>query len=392
MNPFISLEPVLKALSSGPKILPATGQAQEYLQQFDIDEYYDRIQTEDDKVVSEIMETPGDKLYVDVPPLPRTEENVFRYFIDGSVRTFFLGTLVEHDKSSPVILGQIGSAAVCRENDGHVHVRKGFQKSEIIILANKSQLSDPVWKSASSVLSSQSKSFVIRLVDTSEDDSYNSSKSFGNNKEPRSRAAHKANWEMRMLEKELLRVLLEKHEESGEYIIVDGGLGKEFQDKKFDRGFIGVIKNFSKEHVFRLQTRGRSIDINLFELLAKLRVNQRTMAFGRVDGTVVFWYVRIRPQKHLEYPLMGVLKVEYPNPAGMLIQGSLIDRLSRALVAERTVSPHGKDSRWHAHLYPIYLAEQVIKNGFYSNEVLQAGIKWPKRDIENLWSRGGKKQ
>lgn len=79
--------------------------------------------------------------------------------------------------------------------------------------------------------------------------------------------------------------------------------------------------------------------------------------------------------------------MEYPNPTGMLIQGSLIDRLSRALVAERTVSPHGKDSRWHAHLYPIYLAEQVIKNGFYSNEVLQAGIKWPKRDIEPVESR-----
>jgi len=49
MNPFAPLQPALAALSDGPEILPATGQAQEYLQQFDVDEYYDRIWTEDDK-------------------------------------------------------------------------------------------------------------------------------------------------------------------------------------------------------------------------------------------------------------------------------------------------------------------------------------------------------
>ncbi|MBL9031457.1 MAG: hypothetical protein JNM80_07085, partial [Phycisphaerae bacterium] len=77
MNPFAPLQPALEALSDGPEILPATGQAQEYLQQFDVDEYYDRIRTEDDKKVSEVMEAPGGRLYVEVPPLPRTEEHIF---------------------------------------------------------------------------------------------------------------------------------------------------------------------------------------------------------------------------------------------------------------------------------------------------------------------------
>jgi hypothetical protein len=57
MNPFAPLQPALAALSDGPEILPATGQAQEYLQQFDVDEYYDGIRTEDDKKVSEVMES-----------------------------------------------------------------------------------------------------------------------------------------------------------------------------------------------------------------------------------------------------------------------------------------------------------------------------------------------
>lgn len=377
MNPFAPLQPALAALSDGPEILPATGQAQEYLQQFDVDEYYDRIRTEDDKKVSEVMESPGRRLYVDVPPLPRTEEHVFRYFVDGSVKTFFLGTLVEHERNTPILLGQIGAAAVKREDDGRVHVRPTDLRKEIILLLNRDQVSEAVWNRAETALRGARTAVPMRLVDTKEDDQYNSSKSFGSNKEPCSRAAHKANWEMRLLERELLRELLAEHDASGAYIAVDGGLGKEFKLNEFDRGFVGVIKNFSKEQVLELSSRGRTIRKSLFELLANLQVNQRTAAFGRGEGYVVFWYLRIRPQSYLEYPMMGVMKIEYPNPSRAMVDSNLIDHLSRALVAERTVTPHGKDRRWHAHLYPIYLAEQVIKNGFYSDEVLQAGIKWP---------------
>jgi len=85
----------------------------------------------------------------------------------------------------------------------------------------------------------------------------------------------------------------------------------------------------------------------------------------------------LREQRHLDYPLMGVVKVEFPNPTGEAVASDLIDEVSSALVAERQVTPHGKDSRWHAHLYAIYLAEQAVKAGFVSSEVLKAGIKWP---------------
>jgi hypothetical protein len=377
MNPFAPLQPALAALSDGPEILPATGQAQEYLQQFDVDEYYDRIRTEDDKKVSEVMESRPDKLYVDVPPLPRSERHLFRYFVDGSVKTFFLGTLVEHERNTPVLLGQIGATAVNREDDGRIHVRSTDLRKEIILLLNRDQISPAVWSNAAGALRDTGSTVTMRLVDTKEDDAYSSSKSFGSNKEPRSRAAHKANWEMRLLERELLRDLLTEHDTTGAYIAVDGGLGKEFKLNEFNRGFVGVIKNFSKDQIFELSSRGRTLRLSLFQLLATLKVNQRTAVFGRGDGHVVFWYLRIREQRHLEYPLMGVIKIEYPNASRQLVDSRLIDLLSRALVAERTVTPHGKDRRWHAHLYPVFLAEQVIKNGFYSDEVLQAGIKWP---------------
>ena len=105
----------------------------------------------------------------------------------------------------------------------------------------------------------------------------------------------------------------------------------------------------------------------------------RTAAFGVLSGTVAVWYVRIRPQKHLDYPLMGVVKAEYPNPSGEAVPSDLIDELARALVGERSETPHGKDVRWHAHLYAIFLAEQAVKNGFLSPEALKAGLRWPEK-------------
>jgi hypothetical protein len=81
--------------------------------------------------------------------------------------------------------------------------------------------------------------------------------------------------------------------------------------------------------------------------------------------------------KWLDYPLMGVVKVEVPLAAGGMLDGDLVDRLSRCLVAERTVAPHGRDPRWHAHLYPIHVAERAIRVGFVSHEVLRAAIQWP---------------
>jgi hypothetical protein len=76
---------------------------------------------------------------------------------------------------------------------------------------------------------------------------------------------------------------------------------------------------------------------------------------------------------------MGVVKVEYPNPSGEAVPSHLIDNLSRALVGERSETPHGKDVRWHAHLYAIFLAEQAVKNSFLSHEALKAGLRWPER-------------
>ena len=74
---------------------------------------------------------------------------------------------------------------------------------------------------------------------------------------------------------------------------------------------------------------------------------------------------------------MGVLKVELPVLGTDPPTSELVTRLANALLAERTVTPHGLDRRWHAHLYPIFQAERFVKNSFVSNAILRAGLRWP---------------
>jgi len=140
---------------------------------------------------------------------------------------------------------------------------------------------------------------------------------------------------------------------------------------------IGVAKSFRKDPEFQFGRTHRSRQ-DITSILAGLPFGYRTAAFSAHGGKVAFWYVRLREQKELDYPLMGVVKVELPCPDQAPVPAELADLISRALVAERNVTPYGRDRRWHCHLYPIFQAEEAIKNRFYSRDVLMGLVRWPR--------------
>lgn len=367
-NPFSGLRPALEVIAQEAEILPATGQALEDLMRPDQEEVYDRIRTGiDDKILDVLIEAPNRATYVPVPPLYRPEKHVYRYFLDGSARTYFIGTAVEGDRQTPIHVAQIGAAAVFREDDGQVHVAKSAHK--LLLLMDRDAVSfGPKVEETVKLAGAR-----FDFVNLKEDDAYTQGTGV---KEPRSKAAHKANWRMRMLEWEIARSLARPE---GQWLVLDGGLGSEFREWSGGSYYLGVAKSFSREPKFSVRDGRGKKPLNLYQLLADLPEAHRTAAFSVLSGTVAVWYVRIRPQKHLDYPLMGVVKVEYPNPSGEAVPSDLIDVLSRALVGERSETPHGKDIRWHAHLYAIFLAEQAVKNGFLSPEALKAGLRWPEK-------------
>jgi hypothetical protein len=162
------------------------------------------------------------------------------------------------------------------------------------------------------------------------------------------------------------------------YLILDGAVKlDEFIKSPY---LIGVAKNFRKDPKFHFG-KGPAARKDITSILAGLPYAHRTAAFSSHGGKVAFWYVRLREQKEVDYPLMGVVKVELPRPDQTPVEAGLADYLSSTLIAERNVTPHGRDRRWHCHLYPIFQAEQAIKNRFYSQDVLMGMIHWPRPQL-----------
>lgn len=365
-NPFEGLRPALQIIAQEAKVLPATGQALEDLMRPDHAEVIDRLRSVDDKAMDVLLEKPNRRPYVELQPLHRTQKHLLRFFLDGSARTFFLGDAVEGSRRTPIHIAQVGAAAVFRKDDGQVNVAKAIHK--IVLMLDKKAVSfgdrvEELVKKAGARFG---------FHDAMEEDGETEKTAPG--KEPRSRAAHKAHHIMAGEEEQLGRELQRGKDQ---WLVLDGSLGKDLHSWKDVPQFVGITKSFSREPLFKLPgARGGQV-ANLYELLSSLPFSARTCAFSARSGKVVVWYVRLREQRHLDYPLMGVVKVEFPNPTGEAVPSDLIDELSSAIVAERQVTPHGQDVRWHAHIYAIYLAEQAVKTGFVSPEVIKAGVKWP---------------
>lgn len=368
---FQGLSPVLELLAENLHILPASGGAVEELERPDADELEDMLINRDTREVTDFLEIPTpdlSNLYRPTPPLFRHQQHLYRYFIDGSLRTYYLATGTEGSRSFPIELAQIGAGAMSRDNSGTV--RPVEVRHQLLLLLPKGPLgvSDTVWTQLKQL---ESVDGFFQVIDTAERTVNTPQEATIENL--RTRAGGIARNRMHRLEIALIRATDGRRGEDS-WLILDGAV-------KLDEfiktpHMIGVAKNFRKDPVFRFGRR-RTQRRDISSLLAGLPYAHRTAVFGAHGGQVAFWYVRLREQSQVDFPLMGVVKVELPRPDGTPVAAELVDLLSRALVAERNVTPYGLDPRWHCHLYPIYQAEQAIKNRFYSEDVLRGLLRWP---------------
>jgi hypothetical protein len=374
MQPIQRIRDVLREWAQDVEVLPAAGGALEELQRPDIEEVDDRLWGTEENIHDTVWERLPDGERIDpdnpyrpTPPIPRHVQHRFRYFIDGSVRSYFLGTVLEHDRDTPILYAQIGACALRREDDGTVGVHD--LQTRHLLLAEQQQLSPQAWGSLQSLCPPN----LVDLVDTSP----NQPGAMG--MDPRNRANGVARFRMRSLEGEIMRQLLPHL--GDEWLIMDGSLmfdpiRRILLSASTQPPVLGVSKNFRKDPQFDVGRGSSAVRYSIYRLLAQLPHEHRTLAFKALNGEVAFWYVRLRPQGAMDYPLMGVVKCELATPSGQPPDSQVLDALSSALVAERSVSPHGRDRRWHAHLYPIYLAEQAIRSRFYSHEVVRQLMRW----------------
>jgi hypothetical protein len=373
-----SIKPAIELLANQIEVLPATGGAVEDLQRPDEDELEDMLINRDSGEITAFAETPEPtlaSLYRPTPPLFRKENHLYRFFIDGSLRTYYLGTGIEGNRSFPLELAQIGAAVMTRDDKGKV--RSVGVKTRILLLVPRGQfgVSDTVWAQLSQLNTSDG---FFTVIDTTEKTTHTPEDP--NIETLRTRAGGIARNRMHRLEIEVIS-LTDGMRDENNWLILDGAV-------KLDEfiktpHMIGVAKNFRKDPQFYFG-KGRRSHRDITQILAGLPYAHRTAAFSTHDGQVAFWYVRLRAQGEVDYPLMGVVKVELPRPDRNPVDAELADLLSRALVAERDVTPHGRDRRWHCHLYPIFQAEQTIKSNFYSQQVLMGVIKWPRPQLPKI--------
>lgn len=362
---------VLTTVGEHLEVLPALGQATLELQAADPEEREDAMVNRDFLEADSFAETPTPNFkYRELTPLLRSEKHFFRYFLDGSYRTYFLATGMENERTTPIFLAQLIAGIVERKDNGKLCSAKIDQRW--VFLISKQNLSEEAWKSIEQAIDSlPGNNFQIR--DIAETDSINGS--VNRNTDLRMRGPAKARYIMSEIELDLARSTLRDDPEA--WLIKDGiinyGPGRIATVPRT----IGVAKSFSKN--LKIGTRGRKMGpgLNVTRLLADMPALNRTPAFLGFRGDTAFWYVRIRQMEQMRFPLFGVVKVEIPfRVENQPITSELVDEISRALIGERFVTAYGADQRWHSHLYSVYEAESFVKSMFYSTQVIQNCIRW----------------
>lgn len=306
---------------------------------------------------------------------------LFKYFLDGSRRTYKVDDIAYDKKLYPIIAGQIGVGVCYRENS------HSFKAS---ILKNPLVISLP--ENANGVTKNNDLFFnnLVTKLNNQEllkrqNVKFNkflpySSRASKDDDKYEDRGIAKIQDEMVNLEKEVVLDLVKKKKLNGSsYLIKDGSL----EYKKMKSGdlkdlstikqnyasVVGVSKLFNPESLSN-DTK------NISRIIADLKKFERTPAFmystERIPNTkFAVWYLRIRDKKYTESPFDGVLKIEkilvWEKEEEEGLSSDEIDLISANIINERNPVCYGQDKRWAKHLYPVFLTETYIKSKYLSD-------------------------
>lgn len=372
-----SLEKILLVAAGHIELLPATGGAIEEMTNIDETEREDTKFSADHLSVDTFLENPTPNwTYREVRPINRITSHIFRYFLDGSFRHYFLATGMEHDRSTPIFLAQTSLAILERNDFGKL--KRVMSEHNWIMLLSKSRISDSAWNG---ILEEARKADIkLKIYDLVEQDPLNGQAFEG--QDLRERGRGKTRYLMSKAEFEIVDEFRKRYPDG--WLIKDGLLSL----GSYGAGMslpcvLAVAKSFTTVQKFTVREGNKRKKESITNLISKLPPNHRTPVFEGYGGNTGFWYLRLRESEQMQFPLFGVIKVEIPNIVEQPITKDLIDELSGALLAEQFVTPYGSDDRWHTHLYPIYQAEHSAKQLFFSTEVIQGCINNALRRVVN---------
>jgi len=303
---------------------------------------------------------------------------LFKYFLDGSRRTYKVDDIAYGKKLYPIIAGQIG-VAVCERQD-----KDTFKP---ISLNNPLVISVPEIANAQTTIGNNELFFnnLLKKLNTQQVLEKQkleiksilpySNKDLRENDKYEDRGVAKIQDAMIALEQEaVFKLVRERRLNDESFLIKDGSLeymkSGDAKDLSLIKSnydcVIGVSKSFNPEAL--------SKDIkDISRRIAELDLYHRTPAFmyqtERIpDVKFAVWYLRIRETLS---PFEGVLKIEKILVRDTQEEEGLdsdeIDLISANLINERNPVCYGKDNRWAKHLYPIHLTESYIKSKYLSD-------------------------
>jgi hypothetical protein len=367
MDRLTEIQQGLRGIAKHIEIVQAIGDAAQDLLRPDEEEVQDILLTEGDETLGtnrtlffETCAPSSLNTFTATPPLPRTERHLFRYFLDGSVHGRAIGTGLEGTKSFPLAIFQIGAAVIVRDSLGYLSPQYACHRVIATIQGGADGVSTSRWEHIAQEEAPNSIFHTVKVEPRA-------------GREIRAQSNSVAFSRMHNLELDYCARLAPLLDQDCRAII-DGSV--KLGALVTNPSIIGVAKSFWTMPTMQVNTPGgaRSTRLNLTRLLTSLPVEHRTPVFAAAGESVGFWYLRLR---HVpgSYPLYGVIKVELPRPTRAPVDSQEADYISRALVAEKRVTPYGLDKRWHCLLYPIHHAEQLIKRGFFSEQILDRLVR-----------------
>jgi hypothetical protein len=312
----------------------------------------------------------------------KNSKPLFRFFLDGSRKTYKIDDLEINRRIFPIMAGQIGVACCERKSPNQFKCAE-MEFSLVLSLptvANPNVTNSNLFFNALASKVNQAKRIQNYNIKFSKILSYNSSKQEENKKFENLGIATIQD-EMIECEKRIVANLYKKNLlDDKNYLIKDGSLqytpikSSDFKElskfKNHYRSVIGVSKMFNPE-----LCEDRSGKSNA-DKIANLGLYHRTPVYmyqsdrvGNVNFAI--WYVRIRDIIHTESRFSSVLKIEKilitddENENGL--DSSEVDMITANIINERNPVCYGKDSRWANHLYPVYLTESFIKSKYLSD-------------------------
>lgn len=314
----------------------------------------------------------------------RNSPPLFKYFLDGSRRTYRVDDIKYGNKVFPIVAGQIGVGCCVRENKK--------MKKQLLEMHNVVVLPETADKDGGA--SRYKEEFFYRLkndicalellqrrkIEIKDVLYYGEMLKQNENYEDKGIA--KIQDAMIEKEKEAVSYLTKsKLLNEGAFLLKDGSLeykeveaGNKNSLAKIKTNYnfcIGASKTFNAE-----KFKGADGKSNP-SIIAELKLYHRTPAYkfkSEISGDVPFaaWYVRIRDKKYSYSPFDGILKLEKilveDSEQENGLDSEFIDYITANIINERNPVCYGADSRWANHLYPVYLTELYIKSKYLSSE------------------------